>query len=149
MKKPDGPELEAMLMQFAETFFLFRRWGQQKGAVSASGGGTWGLMRLIRIKGPMTVPEIASLRGVSRQHIQTIVNDLAAEGYIELLENKAHKRSKLIALTTSGESYFMHMTEGLHKDLVAIFGDIEKSRISEFTDFLSILSKKLSENIAT
>jgi DNA-binding MarR family transcriptional regulator len=52
--------------------------------------------------GPTTVPDIARQRGVSRQHIQTIVNTLSDGDLVTAEPNPAHQRSHLIALTPSG-----------------------------------------------
>ncbi len=53
--------------------------------------------------GPQTVPQMARARPVSRQHIQTIVNDLIEERHVELVVNPAHKRSHLVRLTRKGK----------------------------------------------
>lgn len=52
--------------------------------------------------GPTTVPDIARQRGVSRQHVQMIVNDLVDRGFAALQPNPAHRRSHRIALTADG-----------------------------------------------
>lgn len=52
--------------------------------------------------GPTTVSDIARDRGVSRQHIQTIVNDLADRELVDRLDNPRHQRAPLIALSPSG-----------------------------------------------
>jgi DNA-binding MarR family transcriptional regulator len=46
---------------------------------------------------------MARARPVSRQHIQSLVDRLAAEGHVELAENPAHKRSHLVRLTGKGK----------------------------------------------
>ena len=51
---------------------------------------------------PSTVPEMARARGVSRQHIQSIVNGLESDGLVDASSNPAHKRSSLYALTPEG-----------------------------------------------
>lgn len=52
--------------------------------------------------GPRTVPELARARPVTRQHIQSIVNPLAARGLVELVDNPRHRRSKLVRITEAG-----------------------------------------------
>lgn len=54
--------------------------------------------------GPQTVPQMARARPVSRQYIQTLVNELADQGLVELVGNPAHKRSHLVRLTERGEA---------------------------------------------
>lgn len=55
---------------------------------------------------PQTVPEIARDKSVSRQHIQTVVNDLLDLGLIKVVENPAHKRSSLIEISSKGKALF-------------------------------------------
>ena len=54
--------------------------------------------------GPQTVPQMARARPVSRQYIQTLVNELADEGLVGSISNPAHKRSHLVRLTERGEA---------------------------------------------
>ena len=59
--------------------------------------------------GPQTVPHMARIRPVTRQHIQTLVNELLEGGYVEYIDNPAHKRSKLVAPTKRGMRAFDKM----------------------------------------
>ena len=61
--------------------------------------------------GPHTVPEIARARRVTRQRVQTLVDQLLEDELVEALENVAHKRSVLIALTAAGERTITRMRE--------------------------------------
>ena len=62
------------------------------------------VLEFLQARGPTPVPRIARSRGVSRQHIQTIVNELLHEGLVELRDNPAHRRSCLVALTAAGHA---------------------------------------------
>ena len=59
--------------------------------------------------GPQTVPQMARVRPVTRQHIQGLVNALLAGGYVEYVDNPAHKRSKLVSPTARGLRVFQEM----------------------------------------
>ena len=61
--------------------------------------------------GPQTVPQVARVRPVTRQHIQSLVNALLDSGYVEYAENPAHKRSKLVQATERGMREFRSMRE--------------------------------------
>ena len=61
---------------------------------------------------PQTVPAIARERTVSRQHIQTVVNDLLELGLVEAIDNPSHKRSPLIRTTAAGEALFASIRDG-------------------------------------
>jgi len=54
--------------------------------------------------GPRTVPQLARARPVSRQHVQMLVNPLIEAGRVELADNSAHRRSKLVRLTGEGRA---------------------------------------------
>jgi DNA-binding MarR family transcriptional regulator len=60
------------------------------------------VLEFVRREGPATVPTIARARGVTRQHIQTITNELRSLELAELLDNPAHQRSPMVALTAHG-----------------------------------------------
>lgn len=61
--------------------------------------------------GPQTVPQMARVRPVTRQHIQGLVNELLDGGYVEYVDNPAHKRSKLVSPTERGLETFKRMRE--------------------------------------
>ena len=66
-------------------------------------GGRRSLLRLLDAQGAQTVPHISRTRAVSRQHVQALINELAADGYVEFAENPAHKRSPFVQLTRRGK----------------------------------------------
>ena len=92
-----------LLVAIAGAFFRLRAAGKRHGAVTAWGGGSWGLMRSLALGGAQTVPQLARARPVARQRIQRLCDELAAEGLVEFVDNPGHRRSKLVRLTASGE----------------------------------------------
>jgi len=59
--------------------------------------------------GPQTVPQMARVRPVTRQHIQGLVNALLDGGYVAYVDNPAHKRSKLVSPTERGLRVFKQL----------------------------------------
>lgn len=57
-------------------------------------------------QGPQTVPHMAEVNGVSRQHIQKHVDLLIGSGHVELRRNPTHRRSAIVALTEKGAAVF-------------------------------------------
>ncbi|MGJ8584335.1 MAG: MarR family winged helix-turn-helix transcriptional regulator [Marinosulfonomonas sp.] len=55
-------------------------------------------------KNERTVPQIANAKNVSRQHIQLLVDGLAAKGLVRHATNPTHKRSKLVLITDTGRN---------------------------------------------
>ena len=77
----------------------------------ARAGGEFGVLRMLVLEGAQTVPAMARSRPVSRQHCQTIVNALEAQGFAEFVENPKHKRSHLVRVTKAGRVRFEAMTK--------------------------------------
>jgi DNA-binding MarR family transcriptional regulator len=86
--------------------------------------GKRGVLKGLDRLGPQTVPQMARARPVSRQHIQTLVNQLAAEGHLELVENPAHRRSHLVRLTPQGKGLVDSMSRREEKVLTRLKFDI-------------------------
>ncbi|MGZ3454499.1 MAG: MarR family winged helix-turn-helix transcriptional regulator [Polyangiales bacterium] len=63
----------------------------------------WTLRRLQR-HGALTVPALARARAIRRQSLQPVVDALVADGLVELVENPAHARSRLVRITKQGEA---------------------------------------------
>ena len=61
-----------------------------------------GVLESLVPHGEQTVPQLARMRPVSRQHIQGIVDSLAESGLVAPVPNPVHKRSSLIRLTSKG-----------------------------------------------
>lgn len=111
MKKPQKASAENVLdLAVAVIEFYFRIEAVSEATAGfATAGGEWGLLRVLVKDGPQTVPEMARSRPVSRQHCQTIVNTLEAQGLVEFIDNPKHKTSKLVRATKKGHARFQSM----------------------------------------
>lgn len=88
---------------------LFHKLGHGAAALHAGSQVSVGMRAVLESVidgGPQTVPHMARVRPVTRQHIQGLVNQLMVGGYVEAVENPHHKRSKLIAPTRLGREAF-------------------------------------------
>jgi DNA-binding MarR family transcriptional regulator len=66
-------------------------------------------MRSLALLGPLTVPQIAEMRPTSRQRMQRLADELAAEGLVKFIDNPRHRRSKLVRLTAKGEARYREL----------------------------------------
>jgi DNA-binding MarR family transcriptional regulator len=97
---------------FDETRLLFHGLKQWADGLHADLGMTAamrGVLDLLLLSGPATVPGMARTRGASRQHIQQQVDVLLERGFVERQPNPAHKRSSMIALTDKGRAVIQNM----------------------------------------
>ena len=95
-----------------ETRLLFqalRRWSDTLHAELGTTAAMRGVLELILLDGPATVPNMARARGVSRQHVQQQVDALLERGLLERQDNPAHRRSAIIALTDKGRALTQNM----------------------------------------
>ena len=67
----------------------------------------WKVLGAISLAGsPLTVPQIARAKGLTRQGVQRLVDIMHKDGLLEFLENPEHKRAKLISLSKLGKKSY-------------------------------------------
>src|SRR5919106_1767040 len=101
------------MLEVAQCFFKIRAFGQKTGFITGWGGGAFGFMRSLALLGPLTVPQIAQMRPTSRQRMQRLADELAAEGLLKVVRNPNHRRSKLVQLTRKGEARYRDLNARL------------------------------------
>jgi len=101
-----GRALQEVVARVTTCQQSLQRQGMNLGSVSKKGNAFWGVLRLINEQGPLTVPQIALQRKVSRQRIQVMMDDYVAQGYLEFKMNPSHKRSQLVDITQKGKDEF-------------------------------------------
>src|SRR4051812_9282014 len=104
-----GEAIAELMLDIAQCFFRIRAVGQKTGLITSWGGGAFGFMRSLVLLGPLTVPQIAEMRPTSRQRMQRLADELAADGLVEFIDNPKHRRSKLVRLTGKGEERYREL----------------------------------------
>ena len=98
-----------LMLEVAQCFFRIRALGQKTGFITSWGGGAFGFMRSLALLGPLTVPQIAQMRPTSRQRMQRLADELAAEGLVTFVANPKHQRSMLVQLTRKGDARYREL----------------------------------------
>ena len=80
------------------------------------------VMEVLHGRGSRTVPQVAREKGVSRQHIQVVVNALLAAGLVECRDNPDHLRSPMVALSRSGVQAY----EAIRRRETRLLSDLAK-----------------------
>ena len=96
-----------------------------------------GVLELILLGGPATVPDMARTRGVSRQHIQQQVDALLERDLLVRQDNPAHKRSSMIALTDKGRALIQNMRADELNALSRLQVGVSDNAIAEAAQVLS------------
>src|SRR6516165_11056427 len=55
---------------------------------------------------PVSVAQIARNMGLTRQAVQRLANEMAADGLVRFAPNPHHQRAKLVLLTAAGKTAF-------------------------------------------
>lgn len=137
MKKSRTDAADALLVLFDETVALFHRLSaeaekiHQRGSLSAA---LRGILRGLLKHSPQTVPNMARMRPVSRQHVQELVNRLHEAGLVEFVENPNHKRSQLVALTQKGLRETGRMAQRERRLLAAFDSGLPVRKIEQATE---------------
>jgi DNA-binding MarR family transcriptional regulator len=80
--------------------------------------------------GAQTVPQLARTRGVSRQHVQEVVDALAADALVERAPNPHHARSVLVRATPRGEALVKQLDQIDQRVLHAAAGHLARADLT-------------------
>ena len=135
-----GEATAELMLEVAQCFFKIRALGQKTGFITDWGGGAFGFMRSLALLGPLTVPQIARMRPTSRQRMQRLANELAAEGLVEFAGNPKHRRSKLVRLTRKGDARYRELNARLISIASTIGAALSESEIRRTAEIVRQLS---------
>ena len=137
--------VEGVFDQTVSLFHLLRALAEQVHEHGELTSGLRGILRGLDQLGPQTVPQMARARPVSRQHIQLLVNQLEADGLVELVENIAHKRSRLVRLTPKGKAYLEAMYRREYDVYATLALDVPEEALRGAADVLHSLHDALQQ----
>jgi DNA-binding MarR family transcriptional regulator len=98
--------IAGLMLEVAQCFFKIRALGQKAGLITS-----WAAVHLVSCEASRC--QIAQMRPTSRQRMQRLADELAAEGLVEFIDNPRHRRSKLVQLTVKGDARFRELNAKL------------------------------------
>ena len=144
-----GEAIAELMLEVAQCFFKIRAAGQREGLITSWGGGAFGFMRSLALLGPLTVPQIAQMRPTSRQRMQRLANELAAEELVEFIDNPKHRRSKLVWLTRKGDARYHEHNAKLLAIASTLGAALSEADIRRTTEILGRLSDDVTARSET
>jgi len=132
--------IAGLMLEVAQCFFRIRAVGQNAGLITTWGGGAFGFMRSLALHGPLTVPQIAQMRPTSRQRMQRLADELAAEGLVAFVDNPRHRRSKLATLTRKGGARYRELNARFLEIASTMGGALREADIRKATGIVRQLS---------
>src|SRR3954449_10624259 len=138
-----GEAIAELMLEVAQCFFRIRALGQKTGLITSWGGGAFGFMRSLALLGPLTVPQIAGMRPTSRQRMQRLADELAAEGLVEFIDNPNHRRAKLMQLTPKGEARHREQNAQLQLTASTLCAGLAEREIQKTSEIIQQLSSEI------
>lgn len=135
-----GGAVTDLMLEVAQYFFRLRALGQKSGLITSWGAGSFGFLRSLALMGPLTVPQIARMRPTSRQRMQRLADELAADGLVEFVDNPTHRRSKLVRLTRKGDTRYRDMSARLLGMASTMGAGVSEADIRKATATVRLLS---------
>ena len=129
-----------LMFEVSQCFFKIRALGQKAGLITSWGGGAFGFMRSLAHLGPLTVPQIAQMRPTSRQRMQRLADELAAEGLVKFIDNPKHRRSKLVQLTPKGDARYRELNVRLLSSASTMGVALSEADVRKTTEIVRQLS---------
>jgi DNA-binding MarR family transcriptional regulator len=139
-----GEAVADLMLEVAQFFFRIRAVAQKAGLITGWGGGAFGFMRSLALLGPLTVPQIARMRPTSRQRMQRLADELAAERLVEFVDNPRHRSSKLVRLTRKGEARYQQLSIRLLGIASAMGAGLSEADIRRAIEVVRELSGEVS-----
>lgn len=137
--------LVSVIDQTRLLFHRLKRTAEELHRQGATTAGRRGVLQSLEREGPQTVPQLARARPVSRQHIQQLVDPLAEDGLVELVDNPRHKRSRLVRLTDAGRRRLEELERRERPVLEALAGELGAEELEEAAAVLAKLRGLLAD----
>lgn len=149
MANKKAEAIAELMLDVAQCFFRIRAAGQKTGLITSWGGGAFGFLRSLAMLGPLTVPQIAEMRPTSRQRMQRLADELAADKLVEFLDNPKHRRSKLVQLTRKGTARYQEMSARFLAMASTIGGELNETEIHKTATVVRQLSAEIAARMSS
>lgn len=139
-------EVETLFSEVFEAASVGRRSGTEIAATVGQTQARWQLLWTIGASS-LTVPQIGRRLGVTRQNIQRLANELAAEGLVVFADNPDHRTSPLVRLTDQGRAALDELNAAGTALNTAVLDDLGPDRIRQLRDLLRDFITSVNANL--
>ncbi|WP_323098207.1 MarR family winged helix-turn-helix transcriptional regulator [Intrasporangium sp. YIM S08009] len=98
------------------------------------------ILLLVLDGGPQTVPNLGRELLVTRQGVQKVVDDGVRLGHLELHDNPAHARSRLVGLTEHGRTFLADLQRAEAANLESATAGIDPEDLARCADVIARLT---------
>ena len=97
---------------------------------------------------PLPIAHLARNMGLTRQSVQRIANELAAEGLLRFASNPHHQRAKLVLLTERGRTAYQGAMARWHPLASALGRSLRPATINAAAEALRAIRRRLEGGLA-
>lgn len=142
------PDLAPIVGRIPRLHSLLKALGDELHAEIGITASMRAVMSSLATDGGRTVPDLARERAVSRQHIQSVINDLLELGLVAAMRNPSHRRSPRLALTDEGRRRLRVIEERETQYLTRIAPAVSHLELAAAARLFDHLERDLSAHLA-
>jgi len=141
------PDLAPIVGRIPRLYSLLKALRDEMHADVGVTAGMRGVMSLLSADDGRTVPELAREQGVSRQHVQSLINELVSAELVAPLRNPSHRRSALFVLTEEGKRRLRVIAEREAQHLTRIAPSVSHLELAAATRLFDHLERDLAARV--
>lgn len=130
---------EQYVVHFDKWMSLLLQQGSRLARSSAIPPSQLFLVRMLNIKGPSRVSDLASFLGVTSPAITGLVNELVKSGYVTRQESTKDRRVTLIDLNEKGRLALAEVEKNRKERMVEMLRHLDEEEIDSFINTMSKL----------
>lgn len=130
---------EQYVVHFDKWMSLLLQQGSRLARSSAIPPSQLFLVRMLNIKGPSRVSDLASFLGVTSPAITSLVNELVKSGYVTRQESTKDRRVTLIDLNEKGRLALAEVEKNRKERMVEMLRHLDEEEIDSFINTMSKL----------
>jgi DNA-binding MarR family transcriptional regulator len=143
------PDLAPIVGRIPRLYSLLKALRDEMHADVGVSAGMRGVMTSLSAEDGHTVPELAREQGVSRQHIQSVINELLKAGLVDSLRNPSHRRSTLFVLADEGKRRLRVIAEREAQHLSRIAPSVSHLELAAATRLFDHLERELAAQVSS
>ena len=123
---------------------VLRSISTSRGLQHPSGSGVWSLLTVLSSRGSLSIRDAATIRGVSRQYMIKLANQLEAEGVLELDRDGPETRGFQMHLSAKGKRELDRVIRRFEDFLADRTADMDGERLRVAIEVVADFAKRLA-----
>ena len=137
-------EASHLASEILAAYAVLRSISVSRGLQHSSGSGVWSLLEILSDRGALSIRDAALIRGVSRQYMIKLANQLEAEGVLALERDGPETRGFQMHLTAKGKRELGRAVQRFEDFLADCTADLDVERVRVAIDVIADFTRRLT-----